>query len=788
MIEINTVKSHLLMLFLLGSWGQIWAQNLSGEIRGTVTDAFTQTPLADVEVGLLHQESISTVSTDVNGNFVLQNVPFGRYDLGFRRQGFEAFVQTNVLLNTHSGTVINVQLQPRAYEMEEVVLVPLETKGVARNEMALISALSFDIEETRRYAGGLDDPVRLAANFAGVMPNGFVSDNMISIRGNSPRGLGYRVEGIDIPNPTHFSRIGSAGGSFTIFSNQVLANSDFFTSAFPAEYGNATAGVFDINFRTGDTETRHYTLQAGILGVDFATEGPFKEGSRASYLLNYRFASWGLINKIIPQIFVPSYSDIAFKLNFPTENAGTVSVFGMGGVSNRPKPAVADSSLWEADLDRFDNLLGSDMGVLGLTHAITLGEKTLWRSAAAISYSYLRDNKNYLDESLVLQPRDINEYRRMPITLTSSVQHTFSPRHTNKSGVIFTYSQHEYFREKYDYVENQPFILANAHGNTTLLQAYTQSRFQLSPQWALTAGVHAQHFFLNQKTAIEPRMSLRYQFLPRHSLSAGLGLHSRIEHFATYFTQVSGLDGSIQLPNNDLDFIRARHFVLGYQGLLTDQLRLRIETYYQELSQVPVEVNGTYSVVNIDELNQLRILTNTGTGRNMGIDMGLERYLYSGFYYLLNASIFDSRYTDNQGQTHNTAFNNNYKVNFLLGKEFRTGQKKGKQKLLGVNATFSALGGARYTPIDLVASRAARETVLDETRPYELQEDPLYILDFTFTRQHIHANWTGTWAFQIKNLLQSAPAEYREYDALLDKEITQTGSFVFPIISYKVEW
>ena len=763
-------------------------QNLSGNIRGKVNDAFTQVPVVGVEVLLLNQEDVLPVKTNAYGEFRLDNIPVGRHELGFQRQGYNDRVLTNILVTSSSDKVLTVELEPLAYQMDEVVLVPMQDKGQPNNAMAQISALSFDIEETRRYAGGLDDPVRLAANFPGVMPNGFISDNMVSIRGNSPRGLGYRVEGIDIPNPTHFSRIGSAGGSFTIFSNQVLANSDFFTSAFPAEYGNATAGVFDIKFRNGDTEDRHYTLQAGILGVDFATEGPFKEGSRASYLLNYRFASWGLINRFIPQINIPSYSDLAFKLNFPTQKAGTISVFGMGGISNRPKPAVMDSSLWEADLDRFENLLGSDMGVVGITHAITLSEKTLWRSAAAASYSFLRDNKNYLDEQLEFQTRDINEYRRLPLTLTSSVQHTFSPRHINKSGLIFTYSQHEYFRQRFDYVNNQPFTLSNASESTALLQAYTQSRFSLSPQWSLIAGVHAQHFFLNQRTAVEPRVSLRYQFLPRHSLSAGFGMHSRVEHFATYFTQIQGMDGNYQLPNSELDFIRARHYVLAYQGLLSDHLRLRVEAYYQELFQVPVEVEGTYSVVNIDELNQLRVLTNTGTGRNVGVDIGLERYLFSGFYFMLNTSIFDSRYTDNEDRTHNTAFNNNYKANFLLGKEFKTGMNKGREKLLGFNLTFSTLGGVRYTPIDLEASRLARETVLDETRPFEMQEDPLYILDFTFTRKRIRPNWTGTWAIQVKNMLQSAPAVYREYDALLDDEITQVGSFVFPIISYKVEW
>ncbi|MEL6589288.1 MAG: TonB-dependent receptor [Bacteroidota bacterium] len=783
------MKSHL-ALFLISLFliSPVFGQVDNGTIRGQVVDAYTQVPLVGIQIKVRNQSEDLSTQTNAEGRFEIPNVPTGRQELSFERQGYTSYVKTDVFVKISAATIVNMQMEPTAYQMDEVVLVPLETKGQARNEMALVSALSFDIEETRRYAGGLDDPVRMVANFPGVAPNGFVSDNMISIRGNSPRGLSYRVEGIDIDNPTHFARIGSSGGSFTIFSNQVLDNSDFFTSAFPAEYGNATAGVFDIRFRNGDPEERKYTLQAGILGVDIAAEGPFKEGGKASYLINYRFASWGLLNRVIPQISVPSYSDLAFKLNFPTKKAGTFGVFGMGGISNRPKPAELDSSLWEADLDRFENLLGSDMGVLGINHAISIGEKTLWQSAVAGSYSFLRDNKNYLDDQLNFQVREVNEYQRAPIRVTSSIQHNFSERHTNKTGLIYTYTAHEFFRQKFDYVADTMRTLGNATGTTNLIQAYTQSKFQLSPKLTLTAGLHFTHFFLNDKNAIEPRVGLRYALNQRHSVSAGFGMHSRVEHFASYFTQIQGSDGSFLLPNADLDFLRARHYVVGYQGLLTDQFRLRVEAYFQQLTQVPVEVGGTFTVLNLDELDRLRILESTGTARNMGVDLSLERYLYGGWYMMFNSSVFDSRYTDSQGRTFNTAFNNNYKVNFLLGKDFQIGKKKGKNKVLGLNTTTSALGGLRYTPIDLEASRAARETVLDETQPFSMQEDPLLIVDLTLTIQHIRPNWTGTWAFQIKNLLQSAPAEYREYDALLDEEITLNGSFVFPIISYKVEW
>ncbi|MDP5170900.1 MAG: TonB-dependent receptor [Bacteroidia bacterium] len=785
MVSKYTFSLSFFLLFLLSS---ISAQTRTGVVRGHLIDASTLEPIAGVQVIVSTMTPQLETRTDTRGEFFLDNVPIGRHDLTFFHPDYESITRPGVLINSAKELVLEVSLEPRLYELDEVAIMPPKEKGKAINTMAPVSALSFDVEETRKFAGGLDDPTRLAANMPGITPNAFISDNMISIRGNSPRGLLYRLQGIDIPNPNHFARIGSSGGSFTLFSIQMLDNSDFFVGAWPAEYGNASAGVFDMRFREGNNRKREYTFQAGVLGVDFSAEGPFKEGGGASYLVNYRFSSLNLVNRVISYVTVPTYSDLSFNLVFPTEKAGKFTIFGMGGLSQRPNTPELDSAKWENDLDRFNNILRSNMGVGGITHTLALGKNNLLHSALVGSATFLEDNKEYLENDLVFRQRDFNQYTNQPLSFTTSLRTHLGSRLIWKTGVILNTTQHDFISQKYDYVNDELVTRAEETGRTYSVQAYTQAKIAIGDRLFANLGVHSLHYSINGQTTLEPRVGLTFEADPEHLLSIGYGLHSQQEHFAVYMTRDRESADPSARPNTDLKFLKAHHFVLSYVANLWVNHKLRLELYYQHLFDVPVAPVGTFSILNLDELVELRPLVNGGTATNYGLDISFERYTTKGFYYLISSSLFNSSYTDISGASHRTRYDNRYKFNFLAGQEWTIGKKKGSNKLMGLNIALTALGGQVYTPIDLAASSAARETVLDETRPFEFQDDPLYIFDLTWTHTNHKARYTGTWAIQIKNMLQSAAPAYREYDALLDMEILQRGASILPIFSYRVQF
>jgi len=249
------------------------AQKPVQNIRGNITDIASGVPIPSVSV--LIKNSQHGTTTDSVGNFIINKVPVGRYDILISAVGYESVVLNEVTVSSAQETVLSPSLKESVSALDEVVVKAGVNKYRPLNNMAIASARMLSVEEAGRYAGGFDDPARLVASFAGVASN--VGNNGIVIRGNNPNSLQWKMEGVEIPNPNHFADLTSfGGGGITALSSRLLANSDFFSGAFPAEYNNALSGVFDIFMRTGSNTEQVNAFQLGIIGIDASSEGPFK--------------------------------------------------------------------------------------------------------------------------------------------------------------------------------------------------------------------------------------------------------------------------------------------------------------------------------------------------------------------------------------------------------------------------------------------------------------------------------------------------------------------------------
>lgn len=778
---------------------------LTQVVRGTVTDRTTATGISGARIALLIPGKDTLFATsEETGDFRIEAVPLGRHDIAFSATGYRPFIRPGVPVESGRETVLEVVMEVIVYQINTVVIQPVKERGTSANEMAAVSAISFSPEETRRFAGGFDDPVRAAAYFPGVNSVNFFSNNSLSVRGNSPRGMLYRLEGVDIPTPAHFVPLGSTGGTFTIFSQQVLGNSDFYTGAFAAEYGNATTGVFDVKFRRGDNRERAYTLSAGVLGIDLAAEGPLSKGSNASYLVNYRYSSLGLARLLINYLTVPVYQDLSFNLSFPTKKAGTFTVFGIGGLSSRDKNMEFEEDSTGAVIEPkifLDSLtfsqqrlvLVSNMGVIGGTHTLLLNGKSVWKTSVAAFGTQQKDNTyfNPTTDGLNELATNLNEYRRSGITGHTSLRTRFSPRITALGGLLFTVAQHQVYVANYDWQQAALKAVSYLTGSTAQFQGYYQAKFSLSAKVNFHAGVHALYYNLNNKFSLEPRAALTWQVNEGNSLSLGYGRHSRVEDYAVYAFRASG-EGKTQFPNQSLNFAKADHLVLGWYSRPFENHRLRVEAYYQQLTGVPA--NGAFSLVNLYELDMLSAMTNTASGRNAGIDVGLERFTDHGLYYLLNASFLRSDYRDaDTAVWRSSQFDNRYNVRALFGKEWRTGEVKGKFNSFGANVSLSFIGGRPYSPIDLAASREARETIPDWSAAFSLRENNMYFVDWTFTHTRNRPKYTSKWIIQIKNLPYKNSPEFREYDYLQDSYglnavVEKKATNFFPNIAYSVSF
>lgn len=772
--------------------GSVWlslhahAQGLTQTIRGVVTDQDAQIPLVGATVLIMDSNPVTGTTTDANGVFRLAGIPLGRYSLKISYVGYESHIRSEVLVQSGKEVVLQIELKELATNLQQVEVKAFSNKDQATNAMAMISARQLTMEEASRYAGGIDDPSRLASSFAGVA--GSLSSNAIVIRGNAPKGLLWRMEGIEIPNPSHFANVTTfGGGGITALSSHMLTNSDFYTGAFPAEYGNALSGVFDMKMRTGNYEKREYTIKAGLTGLDFSTEGPFQPGKKSSYLFNYRYSTLSLISPLLPENARGiRYQDLAFKLNFPMGKSGTLVAWGLLSADATGSEVKADSAEWQyyQDIEKDENR--NRMGVAGISHKVVISEKTYLNTSAALTGNFISWKRERLNADLDFYTKEDIDQGIRKFTLSMLLNHKFGPRHTNRSGLIYNRLSYDLLLRQTESADLPPLTYADEKGGSNLLQAYSQSRWEPSPDWTINLGLHAQFLSLSQQTTLEPRTSVKWKFSPRHSVSLAYGLHSRLEPIGFYLAQQNGPSGIVQ-PNKTLEFTKSHHVVMAYEWAAGEYSRLRIEPFFQYLYDVPVIDRSSFSMVNLETdwfFNDS--LINEGTGRNFGIDFTFERFLHSGYYYLITASLFDSKYAGGDGITRDTRFNKNYVVNFLFGREWKTGTTK--DNTFGINWKFSLLGGDRMSPVDEQASALVRDVVYDESRAFADREPSVYYLDCTASWQRNRPGHSSTWSVQFVNLLFQKEFYGHRFNLRTNQVEPHREIVVIPNISYRIDF
>ena len=778
-----TKKSKLIALIALMYPILLMAQPV-GNIRGVVTDGASGQTLPYVSVIVLNSNPVLGATTDEDGNFSLRNLPIGRYDIECSFVGFEPSVFREILVTSAREVFLEVAMRENVQMLETVVVRPRVNKEAPLNEMALAGARMLSVEEASRYAGGFDDPARLTTAFAGV--SGGVSSNAISIRGNSPQFLQWRLNGAETVNPTHFSDVsGIGGGILTALSSQMLGNSDFFMGAFPAEYGNALAGVFDMQLRNGNNQNYEHTAQIGTLGVEFGSEGPFKKGG-ASYLFNYRYSSMALVGGLFPDLAGDAggirYQDLAFKMNFPTRKAGTFSVYGFGTIDHfSPTSEYPDFKYYSRD-DFWQT-----KAVSGVGHRIFLNENTYLKSSLSANYNLNEVEVNRTFDNVESRAIDVQN-TNWNVAFNSFLNTKLNSRHTNRTGISVTglFYDLDYWmvENPYSVPSGDMFNVAKSSGNAMAYSAFSQSVFRLNNRLTANVGLHGTYFSLNEKALIEPRVSIRWQAFPKQSFGLAYGKHSRRENTDYYFVKTP-LTGD-ELVNKNLDFAKAHHFVLSYDWSITENLHLKIEPYLQLLYDIPVGEDGTMSIINQRDFWMLNTLTNKGKGRNYGIDFTLERYLYNGYYYLITASLFESLYTGSDGVWRNTRLNRNFVINALGGKEWKMGRNK--QNILSANIRATLQGGEHYTPFDEAASIATQSVVYDYSRAYEMQLSPDFIASFTVSYKINKDKFAHEFALKMINVTNSQEVQASMFNFSTNRPELQMGSMAIPSISYKIEF
>jgi hypothetical protein len=781
-------RKHLLLTGTLFSVSiSAIAQQQLQTVRGIVIDQQSKRGIDFVDISIPGTQIVAT--TDSTGAFSLVQVPIGRVSIVASQVGYEPRQIDNVVVEAGKETVLEIELLEKlSTKVEEVAIVAKSKLSALQH--ATVSAVEFNAEDSRRYAGSRNDVARMAANFAGVNS---VNDgrNDIIIRGNSPIGLLWRLEGVDIPNPNHFGSLGVTGGPVTILNNNVIGRSAFFTGAFPAQYGNATSGVFDVNLRNGNTHRHEFTTQIGFNGLEAGAEGPISKKNKASYLLYYRYSIPGLIKSLGVDVgtgaAVPSYQDLSLKVNLPTRKVGQFTLFAVGGTSNIDfKGNLKDTVNFYND--PYHNLYNATrMGVVGLKHSYFYNNNTSSTFTLAATGSGVTTRQDSLDLDQLPHKKYREEASEWRYVASFVFNKKFSASDNLTAGITadqLHYSYKDSMQDgQYGFI---PFMQEQNH--THLLRAFGQWQHRFNTRLTFNGGLYSQYLALNKNISLDARAGMRYAATHNGAITFAYGGHSQMQSLMTYFLETRiAPDVNIQ-TNRNLGFNKAHHLVAGWEQVFNNSWKYKIEAYGQYLHHIPVEQrSSSWSALNIGAGYGAGLedsLVNKGRGYNYGLELTIEKPFSKGYYVLGTASVFDSKYKGSNNVWHNTVFNGNYVMNLLAGKEWKVGDIH----TIAVDFKATGAGGKRYTPIDEASSLSAGKAIYEEDRAFELSTKKYFRLDIKLTYRMNQKKMMQEFFVDFQNVTNTQNIYSQWYDNRSGKIRTQNQLGFYPNFNYRINF
>lgn len=800
-----SISKQLTLLLLLGvliplvTFGQE-TKVLSQTVRGMVLDADTQQPIFGATIVIINSDPFKGTTSDKNGEFRFKSIPVGRIDLGISYIGYESKNVTNVVVYSGKETVLTVQLKESIIEGAEVQVMATSLPGTPNNEMALIGARSISPEELNRLSASFNDPAFITANYAGVRNMG-TGANEIIVRGNSPKYLQWRLEGVPITNPNHFANQNQAIGSTSILNTNLLATSDFYTAAFPAEFGNALSGVYDIQLRNGNNEQFEGIFGFGLIGTDITLEGPLGLGQRASYLVNYRNSTASILNDLgaVEVEGNPKFQDAAFKIHLPTKKIGLFTLFGIGGystflledVTQRDWDTPGGGSFREDISEDFDKT--TYMANLGIKHFLSLSKKSYLTTALSYSKEGIENELNQRFEDNTVQSGFISDLERSTIRFSSQYHLKINAKNTFQLGSVFTLFMQQ--QEEVGRITPESPLRLNLSMDEQLgnLQNFVSWKHRISEALTITAGLQNNNIFFTNTSTLEGRFALNWQFTEQQSLRIGYGNHSSIEQLHHYFAIIEDADGNQSRPNTHLQPLRANHFVLGWENRIKPNLVANIELYYQYLYDVPVEneVGSAFSTINDNGEITYAALVNQGSAQNYGVELSLQRFFSENYYFIFNTSIYESKYTALDGVERNTRFNGNYAVNLIAGKEFSNIGRKGN-RTFGLNARVFFGGGQKIVPLlrdenGNINVDPINNLYWDESRSFENDIEDLYMITLSANYKIERSGSSHEIFLNLENITNNKGRLTEFYAPEVDGQVDYTTQFgLLPNLMYRI--
>jgi hypothetical protein len=719
-------------------------------LRGRCINSTTQLPVSDASIAV-YGASTFKATTDSNGNYFL-NVVAGRYSIVVERTGFKSQAKENVVVNAGKEQVYDFELTEFKLDLTTVTVKTEKEQDVPLN--------NWNIQQ---FASVFYDPGRVVNSHSGAVNNDDQGNNM-TIRGTSPNYIQWKIEGLEVVNPNHLENAGTIndrptlnGGGVSLISAQLLQNSGLQFAPFDPTNGNALSGIFDIRLRKGNDRKMERTIQASLLGTDICLEGPFSSKSQASYLVNFRYSTVGLLSKLGINFGDEkiNFKDLSFVVAYPF-NRSMLKLYGITGNSENIFRGKTDSSKIEFEKDLLNIDYHSFTSVTGLSFITSLSNTLFVKTAVAYSAKVISRN-SIPNSSLWTQESSTHEdYQQQKLSGMSFISKRLSNKSRVKAGTYINY-----FVNRINNSVNDVQLI-NGTLYEPLIQPFISFESDLFKKFELKAGLHAFYQTRINYFSFQPRLTLRYLLTDNQDITFNYGVSSQLQPFTLYLSNKD---------NWNLKPTQSNSFSLTHQVKFRTNT-IKTEIYYQLYTNVAINKQYNFSMFNYFNEQIYFPLNDYGIGRVYGVDLTYEKHL-SSFYLITSLSVYKSEFSMGQNNFMDSRFNTKYNAAITAGKEYKL---KGGNKF--INTDFRILSRNGYKEPAVYHE--------NDQYLYTSQLPSYYRLDIKLSYKKYKEQSTIMWALDIQNLTGTKNITYHYYDRYTQKVEAKYQLGLVPVLSYKI--
>lgn len=541
-------------------------------------------------------------------------------------------------------------------------------------------------EEIRKTVGSAEDVIRYFASSPGVSIANDIHNEII-VRGGSPVENLTIIDGLEIQNPNHYGVPGSTNGLLSFINLKLVKDVDFFSGGFPVKYGDRLSSVMDIKFREGNRSKHIRDFYISLTGFGGFLEGPITK--KSSYMLSARRSYYELIKDYLDQPLLPAYWDFNARLNYDLSKSEKISLSGLFAI-DKANPNKEGDFMYDT----------VDVKILSTGFRYSKeGNDFSFRTIAGYNWNFYKvDYQDFIldindNETSFRQEFDYKINNNLTINLFASVKYYFSKYKVRFSGGINSSGYYS------------PSVTFNTDVNTLKIAAgFNVTSFYLKNRLILNAGLRIDSYqLIRDKLSVSPRISLSYSITPSTIINVSAGI---------YYQSPEMLWVLADKNNRNLSYLRTEGFVLGVEQLISNNMKITVESFLKQYHNYPVSVyEPNYIFINSGvEIypNFLDRAVSVGRGYYTGVDVSFQKKNESdGFFWTIAYSFSKSKFLSMRGSYQKGEFDYGNQLTVISGYKFIFG--------FSISTRFKFAKGRPYTPFDAQLSFQYDKGIFDMT-------------------------------------------------------------------------